>query len=75
MLRFLLEKEKILAKESLYIGDKYSDYIASSSNKISFIGANWGGSDFNKKMKGFQIIDKLNQDSIDSLNSLFEDDY
>ena len=71
MLKILLEKEKILAKESLYIGDKYSDYIASSSNKISFIGANWGGSDFNKKINEFKIIDKLNQESIDSLSLLF----
>lgn len=71
MLKKLLEKEKILARESLYIGDKYSDYIASSSNKISFIGANWGGSDFDKKTKEFKIIDKLNQDSIDYLSSLF----
>lgn len=71
MLKKLLENEKILAKESLYIGDKYSDYIASSSNKISFIGANWGGSDFDKKTKEFKIIDKLNQDSIDYLASLF----
>jgi len=71
MLKMLLEKEKILANESIYIGDKYSDYIASSSNKIFFIGANWGGSDFNNKMIGFKIIDQLNQDSIDSLNALF----
>ena len=71
MLKMLLEKEKILANESIYIGDKYSDYIASSSNKIFFIGANWGGSDFNNKMSGFKIIDQLNQDSIDSLNALF----
>ena len=71
MLKILLKKEKILAKESLYIGDKYSDYIASSSNEISFIGANWGGSDFSKKIKEFKIIDKLNQQSIGSLSSLF----
>ena len=67
----ILEKEKILAKECLYIGDKYSDYIASSSNEISFMGANWGGSDFNKKINEFKIIDKLNQEFIDSLSLLF----
>ena len=71
MLKILLEKEKILAKECLYIGDKYSEYIASSSNKISFMGANWGESDFNKKINEFKIIDKLNQESIDSLSLLF----
>ena len=71
MLKILLEKEKILAKESLYIGDKYSDFIASSSNKISFIGANWGGSDFNKKVHEFKIIDKINDESINFLRSLF----
>ncbi|KGG00308.1 MULTISPECIES: HAD family hydrolase [Prochlorococcus] len=71
MLKILLEKEKILARESLYIGDKYSDFIASSLNQISFIGANWGGSDFYKKVHDFKIIDKINEESVNSLSSLF----
>ena len=43
MLEKLLINENIKSNETLYIGDRYSDYIASKKNKISFIGADWGG--------------------------------
>ena len=71
MLENLLEIEMIPPEEALYIGDKYSDFIASDKNKISFIGADWGVSDFGSSFKKFRTIKKLDKQNINYLVSLF----
>lgn len=40
-------------------------------NKISFIGADWGGSDFESFNKNFNIIKQLDEQNINFLISLF----
>lgn len=71
MLENLLINENINGDETLYIGDRYSDFIASKKNKISFIGADWGGSDFESFKINFSIIKQLDQQNINFLISLF----
>ena len=71
MLGNLLINENINSDETLYIGDRYSDFIASKKNKISFIGADWGGSDFESFKINFNIIKQLDQQNINFLISLF----
>ena len=71
MLKNLLEIEMISPEEALYIGDKYSDFIAADKNKISFIGADWGISDFVFPYKEFRTIKKLDEQNINYLVSLF----
>ena len=70
MLNQLLINENLFPEETLYIGDRYSDYVAASKNKIFFIGANWGESDFCYYKKEFQIIHNLDNQTINSLVSL-----
>ena len=72
MLENLLINENINSDETLYIGDRYSDFIASKKNKISFIGADWGGSDFESFNKDFKIIKQLDEKNINFLISLFK---
>ena len=72
MLEKLLEIENISPKETLYIGDKFSDFISASNNKISFIGANWGDSDFESFNKELMILNKLDKQNINFLVSLFK---
>lgn len=71
MLENLLINENINGDETLYIGDRYSDFIASKKNKISFIGADWGGSDFESFNEDFNVIKKLDEKNINFLISLF----
>lgn len=71
MLRNLLINENLNSDKTLYIGDRYSDFIASKKNKISFIGADWGGSDFESFNKNFNIIKQLDEQNINFLISLF----
>lgn len=71
MLNKLLTEENLFAEETIYIGDRYSDFIASNKNRIFFIGANWGDSDFSDFKTEFQIIDKLDSQTINYLVSLF----
>lgn len=72
MLEKLLKIENISPKETLYIGDKFSDFISANNNKISFIGANWGDSDFESSNNEFMIINKLDKQNIKFLVSLFQ---
>ena len=72
MLEKLLINENIKSNETLYIGDRYSDYIASKKNKIAFIGADWGGSDFESFNKDFNMIKRLDEKNINFLISLFK---
>tara|TARA_A100001035_G_C27700043_1_gene462003 strand:+ start:193 stop:849 length:657 start_codon:yes stop_codon:yes gene_type:complete len=72
MLEKLLEIENISADETLYIGDKFSDFISANNNKISFIGANWGNSDFESFNKELTILNKLDKQNINFLISLFK---
>ena len=71
MLEKLLEIENISPQDTLYIGDKFSDFISANNNKISFIGANWGGSDFESFNNELMIINKLDTQNINFLVSLF----
>ena len=72
MLEDLLKNENIPFEETIYIGDKYSDFIAANKNKITFIGADWGDSDFKHNKGKFFIIKKLDKQNINYLVSLFE---
>ena len=71
MLNKLLIEEELCFEETVYIGDRYSDFIASNKNKIFFIGANWGESDFREYKTDFEIKDKLDSQTINFLVSLF----
>ena len=70
MLKNLLEFEMIPPEDVLYIGDKFSDFIAADKNKISFIGADWGDSDCVSHKKEFHTIKKLDKQNINYLVSL-----
>ncbi|MBI96360.1 hypothetical protein CL656_04375 [bacterium] len=74
MLLLLLTQERIQASKSLYIGDKYADYIAANKNNISFIGAGWDKTDFTKyDQNKFKIINSITNNSIDEIiNTIVE---
>ena len=56
MLEDLLKNENIPFEETIYIGDKYSDFITANKNKITFIGADWGDSKISNKMRKFLLL-------------------
>ena len=72
MLDFLIKNENIESENSLYIGDRYDDFIASKNNMISFIGAGWGENDFEDNEKEFKIIYNLTSNSINYFVDFFK---
>jgi phosphoglycolate phosphatase len=42
LIRYIIKAENLIASQTLYVGDRWDDWIAADNNSLSFAFANWG---------------------------------